>query len=300
MAAAASSESADKDGWAKAVPIGVLAGVPTAFFLQIGFLQSLRQRGVPTRQTAGGWLLPAGLGHALARDVCYWAATQKQVQNPRPTLAEEAVTQVLVVAAPLFFDTLSVRAVEPGFKPPPLSRPLRLFWYGCPPQALLGRMVWIPFYNLAYVSAQQRIGDETPTREGLGLVAGSLAASLFAYPLFMFKTNLLLADDAAAASAAKPRAPPAAAAGAAPPAARALAAARQFGSLLRDAAVKTCGADSLAQLAARARTGSGLRLIALALFGGLGPHTYANLGPDVLCMGFARGAYSLVAPKAAE
>ena len=145
------------------------------------------------------------------------------------------------------------------------------------------------------------IGDETPAREGLGLVAGSLAASLFAYPLFMFKTNLLLADDAAAASAAKTtRAPPAAAAGAAPPAARALAAARQFGSLLRDAAVKTCGADSLAQLAARARTGAGLRLIALALFGGLGPHTYANLGPDVLCMGFARGAYSLVAPKAAE
>ena len=191
--------SSDPDGWTKATQIGVLAGVPTAFFLQIGFLQTLKQRGEPVRLTRS-WLLPAGIGHALARDCCYWTATQKQVlhppvgvswgwfsrpfslvaacrssgrnttlvprpilpppppcffqvQTPRPTFGEEAVMQFMVVAAPLFFDTLSVRAVEPGFKPPPLSNPVALFRYGCPPQALLGRMMWIPFYNFACVEA---------------------------------------------------------------------------------------------------------------------------------------------------
>jgi hypothetical protein len=59
--------------------------------------------------------------------------------------------------------------------------------YGCPPEALLGRLVWVPFYNLAYVTVQQQIGDADRKHETAGLIIGSLAASLVAYPAFMFK-----------------------------------------------------------------------------------------------------------------
>ena len=63
------------------------------------------------------------------------------------------------------------------------------------------------------------------------------------------------------------------------------------------AALKTCGAASAAQLGGRLRTAAGARLVLGSLFGGVGPHTYANLGPDVLCMGFARAVYNAVNPK---
>ena len=94
---------------------------------------------------------------------------------------------------PLVCDTLSVRVAEKGFKLP--SEPAKVFAVACPPVALLGRMTWIPVYNYAYVLAQQRFGDASPIHEGLGLLVGSLAASYVAYPLFVFKTNLLLCHD---------------------------------------------------------------------------------------------------------
>jgi hypothetical protein len=110
--------------------IGVFAGVPTAVFHQLSFLQTLKKRGEPIR----GWIPGAtpslrnmlrcrvpGLLPAIARDVCYLAATQKQVQNASPALSEAALCWFLVVAAPIFFDTLSVKAVTPGYNRPKLT-----------------------------------------------------------------------------------------------------------------------------------------------------------------------------------
>ena len=49
MDAQASSSTGSSDvsgGWSTATAIGCLAGVPTAAFLQIGFIKTLRQRNV--------------------------------------------------------------------------------------------------------------------------------------------------------------------------------------------------------------------------------------------------------------
>ena len=64
---------------------------------------------------------------------------------------------------------------------------LSLLRYGCPPEALLGRLIWVPFYNLAFIRVQQQIGDGSAAHETTGLIAGSLIASCVAYPFFMFK-----------------------------------------------------------------------------------------------------------------
>ena len=118
MDAQASSSTGSSDvsgGWSTATAIGCLAGVPTAAFLQIGFIKTLRQRNVAVAKSRFG--VP-GLGYAVVRDCAYWSATQKQVQTPKPSWWEELTMQFGVVAVPLVCDTLSVRVAEKGFKLP--------------------------------------------------------------------------------------------------------------------------------------------------------------------------------------
>ena len=149
MDAQASSSTGSSDvsgGWSTATAIGCLAGVPTAAFLQIGFIKTLRQRNVAVAKSRFG--VP-GLGYAVVRDCAYWSATQKQVQTPKPSWWEELTMQFGVVAVPLVCDTLSVRVAEKGFKLP--SEPAKVFAVACPPVALLGRMTWIPVYNLSLI-----------------------------------------------------------------------------------------------------------------------------------------------------
>jgi len=189
------SARAHAGGWGKALTIGVFAGVPTAIFHQVSFLQSLQKRGEVLRGWGPGSSIMTrgvpGLVPAVLRDVGYLAATQKQVQNGgSASTAEAALCWSLVVAAPVFFDTLSVKAVSPGYRRPQLtslSGVGRFMRYGCPPEAFIGRLVWVPFYNLAYVTTQQQVGDSDTAHETAGLVLGSLTASLVAYPFFMFK-----------------------------------------------------------------------------------------------------------------
>ena len=157
--ASSSSSTASSDvsgGWSHAAAIGVLAGIPTAAFLQVGFIKTLRERGVGVAKSRVG--VP-GIGYAVVRDVGYWTATQKQVQTPTPTLVEELTMQFGVVVLPLVTDTLSVRVAEKGFVLP--KEPGKLFAVACPPVALLGRMTWIPLYNYAYVLAQHRAAKES-------------------------------------------------------------------------------------------------------------------------------------------
>ena len=264
-AEASSSSTASSDvsgGWSHAAAIGVLAGIPTAAFLQVGFIKTLRERGVGVAKSRVG--VP-GIGYAVVRDVGYWTATQKQVQTPTPTMVEELTMQFGVVVLPLVTDTLSVRVAEKGFVLP--KEPGKLFAVACPPVALLGRMTWIPLYNYAYVLAQQRIGDSTPIQEFAGLLAGSLAASFVAYPLFIFKTNLLLCHDGGGALDA-----------------------RKTLKLCGDATLRSFGASSLPALRA-----AGAAAALSAVFKGSVPHAVANIGPDVACMAAARWIYKAVA-----
>ena len=264
MDAQASSSTGSSDvsgGWSTATAIGCLAGVPTAAFLQIGFIKTLRQRNVAVAKSRFG--VP-GLGYAVVRDCAYWSATQKQVQTPKPSWWEELTMQFGVVAVPLVCDTLSVRVAEKGFKLP--SEPAKVFAVACPPVALLGRMTWIPVYNYAYVLAQQRFGDSSPIHEGLGLLVGSLAASYVAYPLFVFKTNLLLCHDGGGALDV-----------------------RRTMNLCKEAALKSCNASSFSGL----RSAGAVAAVG-AVMKGANPHAIANIGPDVLCMGAARAAYKLL------
>ena len=219
--------------------------------LQLRFSRSassktLRQSNVAVAKSRFG--VP-GLGYAVVRDCAYWSATQKQVQTPKPSWWEELTMQFGVVAVPLVCDTLSVRVAEKGFKLP--SEPAKVFAVACPPVALLGRMTWIPVYNYAYVLAQQRFGDASPIHEGLGLLVGSLAASYVAYPLFVFKTNLLLCHDGGGALDV-----------------------RRTLNLCREAALKSCNASSFSGLRRPAVTAAG------AVMKGANPHAIANIGPD--------------------
>jgi len=252
--------SSDAEGWGKAIPIGILAGVPTAIFLQAGFVETLRKRGEAVRPSRLGGLAPPGLGYAVVRDCVYWAATQKQVQTPRPTWAEELTCQVCVVGVPLVCDTLSVRVVDPKFTFPRTSWRASLAT-ACPPVALLGRATWIPLYNWAYVVAQQQIGDETPAKEVAGLVAGSLAASFVAYPLFVVKTNMLLlqGDSTSPWDAIR---------------------------LVGRALARTAGLEPGKPTNPAA--------VFASVFKGVRPHAIANIGPDVLCMAAARAIFALL------
>lgn len=287
----------DPQGWKKALPIGVLAGVPTGFFLQAGFVQTMRQRGTSLRPSRLMGLSPPGLSYAILRDCFYWAGTQKQVQDVKPSWTEALICNFFVIVAPLFFDTLSVRAIEPKFALPAGSFTTavgarKLVAMGCPPEALFGRMVWIPVYNWAYVSTQQSFGDSTPALEGAGLVVGSLAASVVAYPFFMLKTTLLL-EPGAHGPAFRVSASVAARAGA--PLACAVSAVRSFGHLAASAGLRSMGTSSVSEFRASLRTGAGVTRLATSLFAGWKPHLVSNLGPDVLCMGFARTAFGLTA-----
>lgn len=253
--------TSDPDGWSKAVPIGIFAGIPTAVFLQVGFVRTLVERGEAVRPSRLGGLYPPGLGFAIVRDCVYWAATQKQVQTPKPTFTENLTCQFCVVGVPLVCDTLSVRVVDPAFKwPRTWSATLAL---ACPPVALLGRATWIPVYNWAYVVTQQRIGDDTWHKEAAGLVAGSLAASVVAYPLFVFKTNMLLSSDAVSL--------------------------RALPRILADALARTCGAPKFSTIETHRPA-----TVLAAVYKGLRPHTIANIGPDVLCMAIGRLAYKFI------
>ena len=245
------------------MPIGILAGIPTAVFLQVGFVQTLRQRGEAVRPSRLGGLLPAGLGYAIVRDCVYWAATQKQVQTPKPTWAEEMTCQVCVVGVPLICDTLSVRVVDPKFAWPKTFRATLAM--ACPPVALLGRTTWIPVYNWAYVVTQQQIGDKTPLRDVMGLVAGSLAASCVAYPLFVLKTNMLLLQGTEGS----------------------LSPTSVFRLIGRSLAHTVGAGDSLSKVPTISLT-----TLISNVFRGLKPHAIANIGPDVLCMAAARIIYS--------
>ena len=256
------SSSDVSGGWPHAAAIGLLAGVPTAAFLQVGFIKTLKERGVGVAKSRFG--VP-GLGYAVVRDVGYWTATQKQVQTPKPTFLEECTMQFGVVALPLVCDTLSVRVAEKGFTLP--KEPAKVFAVACPPVALLGRMTWIPLYNYAYVVAQQKIGDSTPVLEFAGLLAGSLAASFVAYPLFIFKTNLLLCHDGGGALSLSKTA-----------------------KLCGDATLRSFGASSLPALRA-----AGAAAAVSSIFKGSVPHAVANIGPDVACMAAARWIYKLAA-----
>lgn len=253
--------SGPRAGWSKAIPIGIFAGIPTAVFLQVGFVKTLAERGIKLKPSRFAGLYPPGLGFAIVRDCVYWGATQKQVQTPKPTWTEELTCQICVVAIPLVCDTISVRVVEPDFKwPKTMSGTLAM---ACPPAALLGRATWIPIYNWAYVVAQQQIGTSSWIAEGAGLVAGSIAASFVAYPLFVLKTNLLLLGEERFTLSGLPR-------------------------LAIRALLKSFGADSFRDLRK-----NGPRSAYKSLFLGVRPHAAANLGPDVLCMAAGRLLYSL-------
>lgn len=239
----------------------MFAGIPTAFFLQVGFVRTLAARGETVRPSRLGGLYPPGLGFAIVRDCVYWAATQKQVQTARPTWIEELTCQFCVVGIPLVCDTLSVRAVEPSFRWPKSA--LGKLAMACPPAALLGRATWIPAYNWAYVATQQQIGTASWFHEGAGLIAGSLAASVVAYPLFVLKTNMLLVP-ANFTFSGLPR-------------------------LVATAVARSFGVGANAQPSVQ-----GVLAAVAHVYTGLRPHAIANIGPDVVCMAAARVTYAVL------
>jgi len=261
--------------WTKATIIGIFAGLPTAFFMQIGFVKTLRARGEPLKKTRH-WLLPPGIGHAIMRDVIYSIATQKQVQNAQisgsSTFAEDVALNAAVVFAPLFFDTLSIKTVKPAFVTP--RQALALLKVACPPEAVLGRFLWAPLYNWVYVNAQASIGDENAGLELAGLIAGSIAASYVAFPVFMFKTNLLMPTSGGAAASSQSGG-------------SMLVHMRQWGNLMRTALIQTCGAG-LKTLPSISNVVSNPQ----RLYKGAVPHMWGNVGPDVLCMAIGRMAFA--------
>eukprot|EP00035_Acanthoeca_spectabilis_P024790 m.455349 g.455349 ORF g.455349 m.455349 type:complete len:332 (+) comp20857_c0_seq1:242-1237(+) len=267
-------------GWGKALVVGLFAGVPTALFHQLSFLQTLKKRGEPIRGWAPGGSHLIGRGipgivPAVLRDVCYLTATQKQVQNSDASAGEAALCWALVVGAPIFFDTLSVKAVSPGYRRPQVTSlrgAVNVLRYGCPPEAVLGRLMWVPFYNLAYVTVQHQIGDADRTHETFGLVLGSFTASLVAYPAFMFKTALLLDQCEKDRSASESRR-------------------RPPWSSLRGSLARTFGYRSTTELWDTLLRKGGPITVLRRGFAGVGAHTVGNFGPDVLCMGFGRAAY---------
>merc|ERR1719313_743745 len=105
----------------------------------------MRQRGEATKATRSRFV-PPGLGYALCRDIGYTTATQKQVQNAadgtNTGFQEVALNIMGITLMPLVLDTLSVKAVSPTFRLP--RAPFELACAACPPQALIGRALWVP------------------------------------------------------------------------------------------------------------------------------------------------------------
>jgi hypothetical protein len=185
------------NSWLQAGTIGAFAGVPTGLFMQVGLVKTLQQRGQPI-VAHRHWMAPPGIGFAVARDITYGFITQKQVLNAQKSqtttasATEDMGLNVALVLLPLVFDTLAVKSVQPGFVLPKITSPLALLHTTCPPEAVLGRLAWCPLYNWVYVKVQTGVGCETRVTELCGLVAGSVCASIVAFPCFTFKTNLLL------------------------------------------------------------------------------------------------------------
>jgi hypothetical protein len=223
--------------------------------MQVGLVKTLQQRGQPIAAHRH-WLTPPGIGFAIARDVTYCCVTQKQILNaqtqkgqtaPVTSAIEDIGLNVALVMLPLFFDTLAVKAVQPNFKLPKLSSPWALLRTTCPPEAVLGRLMWCPLYNWVYVQVQTGIGSENRATELCGLVVGSVCASIAAFPCFLFKTNLLLQQQ------------------------------------------QSVGISGFLLGCKQALAQSSKRLLT-----GVGPHVFANLGPDVLCMGFGRLVFAQI------
>lgn len=153
--------------------------------------------------------------------------------------------------------------------------------------------MWVPFYNLAYVTVQHQIGDADRTHETFGLVLGSFTASLVAYPAFMFKsvatainpttcspivnaslftlgffrrTALLLDQCEKDRSASESRR-------------------RPPWSSLRGSLARTFGYRSTTELWDTLLRKGGPITVLRRGFAGVGAHTVGNFGPDVLCMG---------------
>ena len=134
--------------------------------------------------------------------------------------------------------------------------------------------MWIPAYNWVYCAGQHQLG------EGLaGMAVGSVMASVMCYPLFMVKTNLLLAQQQARqlakgqlAEGHGAREPPA------------LSLPRQVAAAVRATLGVDVGITGLV---------SALRYT----FRGVVPHMISSLGPDCLCMGMARMAYATMYPE---
>jgi hypothetical protein len=268
----AQKEALAENSWTKAAIIGTFAGVPTAFFMQIGFVKTLAARKEPLKRSRH-WLFPPGIGYAALRDILYSVATQKQVQNAqsgKSSFSEDVALNAAIVLAPLFFDTLSIKTVKPNFVVP--KNPFALLKATCPPEAILGRFMWAPLYNWVYVSVQSSIGDENRSTELLGLVVGSVAASYVAFPCFMFKTNLLISKAPEATSASSNPV---------------VAAVSRFSALFRAAFIQTVGSKNLDKMPSVSEAVNPSRL-----FKGAVPHMWGNVGPDVLCMAIGRLAFA--------
>lgn len=258
--------------WLKAGIIGTFAGVPTAFFMQVALTKTLKKRGVQTGAPRH-WLLPPGIGFAMTRDVGYCLMTQKQVQNAGhglSTTVEDVGLNAAIVLVPLFFDTLSIKAVQPGFKTPSFRSPLVVLRSTCPPEAVLGRVMFLPLYNWVYVQVQTLIGHENKTMEFVGLAAGSVCASIVAFPFFLFKTNLILlqSQQAPYTDAAHPT-----------------------NSIFKGANQNVIGVSGFLLRCKQAAVQS----FSGRIFSGVGPHMLGNIGPDVLCVGFGRLVFAQLA-----
>jgi hypothetical protein len=244
--------------------IGALSGVPAALSMQIGLLASLRKRGIPTQPG-----LP-GVPYAASRDFLYLSGTQLQVQSPNMDGGARAAAMFLTVLAPIPLDTLAVRSVQPNYAGLRTysGRSGGMLRAIVPPQALMGRLLWIPAYNWVYCTGQHVLG------EGLaGMAVGSVMASVLCFPMFMVKTNLLLQQEqikqAGKQQGTAQRAPPGLP--------------RQVIAAVRS----TFGLDAGV---------AGLVPALRHAFRGVLPHMVTNLGPDCLCMGLARMAYASLYP----
>jgi hypothetical protein len=258
----------------KAALIGVFAGVPTGFFMQTGFVKTLAARNAPLKRSVH-WLLPVGVKYAVARGIVYTAATQKQVQNAQEggsSFSEDLALNAVIVVGPLFFDTLSIKTVSPNFKMP--RNICSFLKTTCPPEAMLGRLIWVPLFNLVFVKVQASIGDSNSGVEFLGLMAGSIAASYVAFPAFMFKTNLLFAKVPNAVSPST-----------------GMAFLSRSRLLIKSALAKTLGFSErglMHGLSEAARNPA-------RLFSGAMPHMLGNIATNVCCVAAGRLAFAQLA-----
>ena len=247
----------------KSIMIGILAGLPAALAIQTGMLSSMKKRGILTKKG-----LP-GIEYAIFRDFLYLSGTQYQIQNYNINIFDRFLTIFLTTLAPIPFDTLSVISTDPKFKG--LSHYSKnskdLLHKIFPPQAIIGRIIWIPAYNWAYCKGQHTLGENI-----IGMIAGSILASTLCYPLFMIKTNLLLMNNSSNVYNRQAR--------------------KDVFQLMKDILESY-----------KITTGYNSGIIGFTnkvrySYKGYIPHMIANLGPDCICMGFASMIFSKIYNKA--